>query len=225
MTAESVIPYFASAISEYGIPSRMRSDHGYENFFVALLMNAVRGLGRGSHVTGRSVHNQRIERLWVDVYVQVVDYFYREFCTLEEEHLLDTDNNCHMFSLHQVYISSINNKLHTFRQAWNSHTIRTVRKTPRQRWISGMLTNMNSGHTATDEIFNVQEDLYNRIVQAFEANNLDVNVMVTDDVPPSNLTYQLPLTDHQSNEITTILSSTVEDRQKYLQIVALVANT
>lgn len=153
MTAASVIPYFATAVAEFGVPSRMRSDHGFENFFVALLMNALRGLGRGSHITGKSVHNQRIERLWVDVYTQVVDYFYQEFYCLEEQGLLDLENSIHIYALHKVYIESINKKLNTFQMAWNSHTMRTTGRSPRQMWISGMLENMNSGHTLTEEVF------------------------------------------------------------------------
>lgn len=110
MTAAGVIPFFATAVSELGLPSRVRSDHGYENLFVAYLMNAIRGLNRGSHITGRSVHNQRIERLWRDVYIQVIDYFYREFRNLEEARLLDVDNEQHIFALHAVYLHSINKK-------------------------------------------------------------------------------------------------------------------
>lgn len=102
MTAHGVISYFVEAISEYGVPSRMRSDHGYENFLVALLMNALRGLGKGSHITGKSVHNQRIERLWVDVFTQVVQYFYQEFYILEDQGLLQLENSYYMFALHKV---------------------------------------------------------------------------------------------------------------------------
>jgi len=44
--------------------SRVGSDYGGENTDVALLMNILRGLGRGSHMAGASVDNQRIKRLW-----------------------------------------------------------------------------------------------------------------------------------------------------------------
>ena len=47
------------ATSEFGIPSHVRSDKGFENMLVAL---SQLGTNRNSMLTGRSVHNQRIER-------------------------------------------------------------------------------------------------------------------------------------------------------------------
>lgn len=133
MTAKTVIEFFANAVVEYGLPSRVRSDFGYENLFVAMMMNGLRGLNRGSHITGCSVHNQRIERLWVDVYEQVIDYYYNEFCKLEWDGVLDVSCMHDIFALHKVYLPSINKKLETFRNAWNNHQIRTAdHKTPRQ---------------------------------------------------------------------------------------------
>ena len=55
---------FRQSIAEFGIPSRVRSDKGGENVLVCQFMVAHRGPGRGSHIAGSSVHNQRIERLW-----------------------------------------------------------------------------------------------------------------------------------------------------------------
>lgn len=44
-----------------------RSDKGLENIKVAELMLKLRGTDRRSFITGRSVHNQRIERFWREV--------------------------------------------------------------------------------------------------------------------------------------------------------------
>ncbi|MBN3293122.1 GSHB synthetase, partial [Polypterus senegalus] len=62
-------------------------------------MNLVQGIERSSHITGESVHNQRIERLWRDVQLHVLHYFYELFYSFEDEHILNPENNIHRFSL------------------------------------------------------------------------------------------------------------------------------
>ena len=76
--AGTVLECFLSAIREYGLPSRVRSDKGGENVLVSqfMLEHPERGPGRRSFITGRSVHNQRIDRLWRDVYVQTLCLYY-----------------------------------------------------------------------------------------------------------------------------------------------------
>jgi len=64
---ETVLALFETAIEQYGIPSRVRTDKGGENVLVWERMTMLRGPERGSYLTGPSVRNQRIERLWRDV--------------------------------------------------------------------------------------------------------------------------------------------------------------
>ncbi|XP_045182555.2 uncharacterized protein LOC123541208 [Mercenaria mercenaria] len=66
--SETMQQAFFSGTDAYGVPSRLRSDHGLENVGVGAFMIAHRGANRGSFISGRSVHNQRIERLWRDLF-------------------------------------------------------------------------------------------------------------------------------------------------------------
>ena len=68
--AATVLDCFLSAVEEFGLPSRVRSDRGGENVRVAdfMLSHPGRGPGGGLFITGRSVHNTRIKRLWRDVF-------------------------------------------------------------------------------------------------------------------------------------------------------------
>ena len=77
-------------------------------------------------ITGTSVHNQRIERLWVDLHRSVTLLFYRLFYFLEQHGLLDPLNEVHLFALHYVYMPRLNQALKTFQDGWNHHGIRTA---------------------------------------------------------------------------------------------------
>jgi len=90
------------------------------------------------YFSGKSTHNQRIEHLWRDVYGGCLSLFYQLFQYLEVNHLLDADNDDHIWCLHYVYLPMINKHLQTWKNAWVLHPLSTEKnKTPMQLWISG----------------------------------------------------------------------------------------
>lgn len=92
-------------------------------------------------ITGKSTHNQRIERLWRDVYDGVLAFYYSLFYFMEDQGILNTSELSHLSALHYIFLPKINHKLEIWRNAWNRHRIRTVKASPLQLWISGQYQN------------------------------------------------------------------------------------
>ena len=138
--AETVLDLFHEARSQWGIPHRCRGDRGSENILVAEWMISYRGMNRGSYIFGRSVHNQRIERLWRDVNRLTLRLYYEIFNFLEKEYGLDPNNDIHLWCLHYVYVPIINRALMIFKNQWNEHHISTEHnQSPKQLFFSGMI--------------------------------------------------------------------------------------
>ena len=94
----------------------------------------------GSHVlTGFSVHNQRIESLWVDIVRYIVTPYRNIFTYLESFGLLDPLNELHLFALHCVYQPQIKRSIKKFVLQWNHHGLSSERcQTPLQLMIEGL---------------------------------------------------------------------------------------
>ncbi|XP_019861672.1 PREDICTED: uncharacterized protein LOC109590193 [Amphimedon queenslandica] len=159
-SANTVLQEFTKAVCKYHLPSRVRSDQGTENLLVAQYMLENRGANRGSIITGPSVHNQRIERLWRDVFSGVIKVFYRLFYFMEEQLLLDPNNEQHLYALHYIYVPRINRALDEFKESWNHHQIRTAHhKSPHQLFVSGLILMRHSDRVPSD-FFDEVDELY-----------------------------------------------------------------
>ena len=147
--ATTVLSAFQSAVQEYGIPSRVRMDKGGENILVSQYMIERRGAGRNSAILGRSVHNQRIERLWRDVFSGCVGFFYRLFYWMEDINILNPDSPLDLYALHYVALNVLQAHLDGFQRGWCHHSIRTEgNRTPLQLWIMGLCTMDDSQSSA-----------------------------------------------------------------------------
>lgn len=183
--SSTVMQLFGESITEFGIPSRVRSDKGGENVLVCHFMVSYRGPGRGSHIAGSSIHNQRIERLWRDVYRCVCCTFHEVFYYLEAQGLLDPDDDCNLFVLHCVFLPVINHHLSAFSSAWNQHPIRTERNwSPQKIWINGMIDPSKRHLTAVRDVFD--ELPVGQVLEEFGRDNegpLPEEQLYTIDIP------------------------------------------
>ena len=137
--AQTVLSSFIDAVPQFGLPENVRSDHGGENVAVWRYMIAAHNHDYSCVITGSSVHNQRVERLWRDVRRGVVSNFADTFNQLEIDDLLDPINEVDLYCLHFVFLPRIQKCVTEFKESWNHHGLSTEgNMSPYQLFCEGM---------------------------------------------------------------------------------------
>ena len=72
-------------VASYGVPSRVRTDHGGENIEIGTYIIEQRGIT--GFITGKSSHNQRIERFWRDLTRSDTNFYKILFSFMEKENI------------------------------------------------------------------------------------------------------------------------------------------
>lgn len=214
--AETVLDCFIEAAQEYGLPSRVRTDYGGENVRVWDYMEECRGTGRGSFLTGKSVHNSRIERLWRDVYRLVSSSYAHCFHQLEDMGALNPSNEADMFALHFVFLPRINNSLDTFKLGWNNHQLSTENNlSPLQLYTAyAQGSHLFDDHSVDGEMYGREDNEDERD----DENELDINEVV---VPNTHIPLSTSSIERLSNSINPLSACNDFGKQFYLDTVNL----
>uniref|UniRef100_A0A4W5MCW4 Integrase core domain-containing protein n=1 Tax=Hucho hucho TaxID=62062 RepID=A0A4W5MCW4_9TELE len=150
----TVMESFEAAITSYGVPSRVRCDRGGENNRICAFMEQFRGCERGSAFRERSTRNQRIDRLWGDVWHGDSNVYHDLFTFLETEQIIDINNEVHLWALRFVFLPQVNKDLAVFAGQWNHHGLRTEqRQSPLQLFVSGFLAMQRARLTEVKDLF------------------------------------------------------------------------
>ncbi|CDQ61609.1 unnamed protein product [Oncorhynchus mykiss] len=132
--------YFMEGVGRNGWLSRVRADQGVENVDIARCSLSEEQAMEISFIAGKSVHNQRVECLWRDVWSAVTCRYYNLLHSLEEEGYLDLSNSIHLFCVGYVFLPRLWEDLQHFTKSWNNHPLSTeANLTSHQLWHIGML--------------------------------------------------------------------------------------
>jgi len=106
---------------------------------------------------GRSIHNTRIERLWVDYNDGVRRKWGTFFDDLEVNHGLDINSEAHLWLLQTLFLPSLNRDIDEWVAAWNNHPMQLPAgersgQSPREQFFFGMLAYGPRGFDALETV-------------------------------------------------------------------------
>ena len=162
--APTVLNAFREGMEKYGLPAKVRTDHGGENIEVWRMMLDEHDVGEKCVIVGSSTHNERIERLWRDVHRSVIVTFGNLFRALEAEDHFDHLNEVDIYCLHYVFVPRINQALSSFVEGWNTEG----NQTPYQLFVMGLLPNASN----SDSDSNSEEGSASLDLQSSDAVNV-----------------------------------------------------
>ncbi|KAJ9128251.1 hypothetical protein QFC24_000544 [Naganishia onofrii] len=123
--ALTVCQSFVEGAQKWGWPVRVRADYGGENLEVKAIMEATRRGRPGTFITGKSVHNQRIERLWKNAPNGFIRKFSEAFTALETQGALEPEDPVDLYCLHYVFLPRVRRSTNEWVHAWNYHPMST----------------------------------------------------------------------------------------------------
>lgn len=115
-----------------------------------------------AHKRYRSVHNCRIERLWLDYSHGIVAKWKPFFMDLEAHHKLDYNNFAHIWLLHHLFLNAVDSDTQAWVRTWNLHRVTIPeggQRSPHEMFLFGMVEYGSRGIDALVESEPAVDDL------------------------------------------------------------------